>query len=526
MTSRWRKLEHLLVSRTRLDQFAREENARVLSRELSGLALFPLSFSRCGRGCAVMAAQEGARRRLISLSSRRGSVFGEGGIAVAESKRGNVTIRVLDGDPQTVTDLARRLAWLRPRSNPGGPTLSTGDRLGLATPAHVRAIEGRGIFPYFAFQSPAENTATGRTWEDVLADARFGVLREGWRQGFGADADHLVDIDQVARAAKAGFVRFTLELSTAVESVASLDRKALSRKLVQLEQNHQEAGGWRRRYLGRSFETVAEFKKRTVLFDERTFLVTAVKMGTVVVRALELARQVARCRRGAPFEIEVSLFSTNEPTSVHEHLFLAMEMAEAGLTMVAFAPRFVGEFRRGVEYKGNPARFVRHLERHAAVARMCGGHALSLHSGSDKFSLYEHLPRVTQGQFGIKTSGTSFIEALRVVARHDRQLFSKVVDLTLRALARGETGLDFHIDPSGLPSPATLDEQALEEHYFGTAPGRHLLNEVHGVLLGQERGCWRGIHALVQEKEEQHFEEVATHLGRHIDALDLASASV
>jgi len=72
MNSKWRSLEQLLVSQGKPDQCEQEEIARDLSAEFSGLVLFPLSLSRISR-TAVMAAQEGTRRRLLLITGRKGT---------------------------------------------------------------------------------------------------------------------------------------------------------------------------------------------------------------------------------------------------------------------------------------------------------------------------------------------------------------------------------------------------------------------------------------------------------------------
>ena len=92
-------------------------------------------------------------------------------------------------------------------------------------------------------------------------------------------------------------------------------------------------------------------------------------------------------------------------------------------------PKFIGDFEKGVDYKGDLSALERSLADHAALARDLGPYKLSLHSGSDKLSLYPILARTTNGCFHVKTAGTSYLEALRVVARHDESLFRRVIDV-------------------------------------------------------------------------------------------------
>jgi hypothetical protein len=84
----------------------------------------------------------------------------------------------------------------------------------------------------------------------------------------------------------------------------------------------------------------------------------------------------------------VSVDETENPTSVAEHIYIAGELGRLGVRWVSLAPRFVGEFEKGVDYIGDIELFEKEFARHAAVAKRLGPYKLSLHSGSDKFSIY------------------------------------------------------------------------------------------------------------------------------------------
>ncbi len=93
--------------------------------------------------------------------------------------------------PANTSALRDRLPWLCPQALGLKLSAGFGDRLGLATPGHVRTVEGTSIAPIFAQQSVRENARTRRTPQQVLDDATWGVFQTGWRQPWGADADHL-----------------------------------------------------------------------------------------------------------------------------------------------------------------------------------------------------------------------------------------------------------------------------------------------------------------------------------------------
>jgi len=96
---------------------------------------------------------------------------------------------------ENAAELRGRLPWLNPVTLGRQTSFGFGDRLGSATPGHIAslraAIQNKPIAPIFAQQSVRENTRTGRTPQEVLDHAMWGVFQEGWREPLGADADHV-----------------------------------------------------------------------------------------------------------------------------------------------------------------------------------------------------------------------------------------------------------------------------------------------------------------------------------------------
>src|SRR5207237_10210618 len=87
-----------------------------------------------------------------------------------------------------------------------------------------------------------------------------------------------------------------------------------------------------------------------------------------------------------------------------------------GVRWVSLAPRYIGRFEKGVDYIGDVNAFEAEMGVHAAIARTLGPYKLSLHSGSDKFSVYEPTARQTRGLVHLKTAGPGYLEAFRTLA--------------------------------------------------------------------------------------------------------------
>src|SRR5690606_39236021 len=97
-------------------------------------------------------------------------------------------------------------------------TIGLGDRLGLASPGHIKTIAGRNIRPILAQQSIRELALTGRTYEDVLDAAAFAVFQEGYKDGWGADGDHLKTTEDIEYALRLGFSMLTLDASEHIDN--------------------------------------------------------------------------------------------------------------------------------------------------------------------------------------------------------------------------------------------------------------------------------------------------------------------
>ncbi len=125
--------------------------------------------------------------------------------------------------PHECAALRKHLPWTGPQVLGLLPSVGLGDRLGIATPAHIRAVEDTDLAVVLAQQSMREMQRTGRTPDDVMDTATFGVFQENFQRGFGADADHLKTTDDLDVTAAAGFTMFTVDPGDHVDNAAQTD---------------------------------------------------------------------------------------------------------------------------------------------------------------------------------------------------------------------------------------------------------------------------------------------------------------
>ncbi|MFQ5593854.1 MAG: tagaturonate epimerase family protein [Anaerolineae bacterium] len=402
-------------------------------------------------------------------------------------------------------------------------SVGLGDRLGLATPGHVWAMRRHSLAPIFAQQSIREMTRTGRTPEEVLDDATWGVFQAGWRDGFGADADHLKTVYDIDRCVAAGFTFFTVDPGDHVDDAADTDSPAILEAKVAslpwLVLNGSPAD-LRDLYLGRRFH-VGDF---SLTFDEESLLQAAAKYGRAIAHTAVMYRHLAERMGARPFEFEMSVDETETPTSVLEHFFVASELRRLGVEWVSLAPRFVGRFEKGVDYIGDMAAFEASFAQHVAVMRHLGPYKLSLHSGSDKFSIYPIVARHAGDLVHLKTAGTSYLEALRAIANIDPKLFRDILAFALDRYAEDRATYHVSADASRVPRPDQLTAEELAS-VLDQFDGRQVLHVTFGSVLTatDEAGGYRFRNRLLEaleSDEEAYYAALEAHFERHLAPFD------
>ncbi len=459
----------------------------------------------------------GAATRLVVLADPGVPWLGE-----FEGERTSHGDQVLIAGPpngRNAAALRARLAWLRPEPVGLATSAGFGDRLGRATPGHVRAIRATAgtVAPVFAQQSMREMERTGRLPADVVNDAMWGVFAEGWRGGYGADADHLKTTADVDRCVAGGFTGFTVDpgehVWPAADTASATDVRAAVAQLPWdvLEDSERDLEA---RFLRRGFDVGGH----SLRFEPDELARAAAKYGRAVAHVVRIYRHLVDT--AGTFELEVSVDETDTPTSHAEHLYVASELKRLGVRWVGLAPRYVGRFEKGVDYIGNLDAFQRDLAVHARIAQALGPYKLSLHSGSDKFSIYPMVARHTKGLVHLKTAGTSYLEALRAVAALDPALFREIYAFCRERYdtdkATYQVSADLATAPRAEDVPDDETVSLLEQ-----LDARQILHVTFGSVLtaagkdGQRRFYDRFM-AVLDANPEVYASYLESHFSRHL----------
>lgn len=378
------------------------------------------------------------------------------------------------------------------------PSFGFGDRLGLATAGHIAAVRGTKFAPIFAQQSVRENTRTGRTPQQVMDDAQRAVESAGWDLPWGADADHLKTVDDIPSFVEAGYTFFTVDPGEHVDNAADTDSAdVLKEKMT--GSNWDELAAL---YLNDHGEQVWR------QFEVETLMRATAKYGKAIQHTTAMFRRLSQMKD--EFDFEVSVDETDSPTTPLEHFFIANELRRNGVKFTSIAPRFIGRFEKGVDYIGDLDALDAELASHAAVTNYFGTYKLSLHSGSDKFSVYPLIAKHWGDRIHVKTAGTSYLEALRVLAKCDADLFLKIY-----ALGRERYEIDkrtYHVSAQLERLPATDDLPALLDDFHA----RQILHVTFGSALTQ---FGAELKAALLKYHTEYMDGLQSHFEKHLQLL-------
>lgn len=396
-----------------------------------------------------------------------------------------------------------------------------GDRLGLANAGHIRSLNGSNFKPILAQQSIRELTRTNRTPDEVMDAAVWAVFQEGYTSGFGADADHLKTTKDIDLMVKAGFRMFTFDPGEFVQNDAdSLNENELNEKIQQLNWNglYSTFEKLSNQYIGNEISFSDEL---TITPVEIEFKKAVVKYGNALAHIKKMYDYLKLTYSDYNSEVEISVDETDSVTSPFEHFFIANEMKRMNIEFVSLAPRFIGDFEKGIDYRGDINLFKQEYIKHLAIVKYFGTYKISLHSGSDKFSVYKVIGSMSNAFTHVKTAGTSYLEALKVAAVKEPLLFREILDYS-RSLYENEKKT-YHVSADLNMVKAAKEynkEQLLELFYSDDC--RQILHVTFGRVVTDkdENGKLKFKERLLnclKVNEETHYNILIKHFKKHLE---------
>ena len=467
--------------------------------------VYPKSVHAAANGDVVFMAREESRDVLIAKETT--GFTGERFI----NPEGDRCVRAPLNHENAVL-LRRLFPFTSPRPVLGEPrTFGVGDRLGIASPGHIRALRRYDALPVLAQQSIRELNLTNRTYDDVIDSAAFAVFREGWNRGFGADGDHLKTPDEVKYALSCGCTMITLDCGERIRDGAADMTDA------QVSAAYSPRSDWEGKYLNMRVPLGRDI---SLEFDGASFARTALIYGDAIEFACEIYDSLIKGAAGLDFEISID--ETTTPTTPAQHYFVAKELLDRGVLFTSIAPSFCGEFQKGIDYVGDIDQFRREFSAHAAIAKQFG-YKISVHSGSDKFAVFPIVGELTEGRFHVKTAGTSWLEAMRLVAMKDPDLYRRIHRFALSAFEDARRYYHVTGDPRGIPDVYKITDDELPK-LFERSDSRQLIHITYGMILNEKTkdGSYvfkYHLSRLWRENDDAYFDLLDAHIGRHLKLL-------
>lgn len=396
-------------------------------------------------------------------------------------------------------------------------TIGLGDRLGIASPGHIQTVRGRNVRPILAQQSIRELNLTGRDYKQVVDAACFAVFQEGYKDGFGADGDHLKVEADIELALGLGFTMLTLDCSehidNSIEGLTAAEQAAKYEALPAGVRSHYES-----RYLNQTFEVAGA----SIAFDRETLAKNVLIYGAAIGFMEHIFNKYIKTA-DREIDFEISIDETATPTAPESHFLVAKELYARGLAIYSMAPRFIGEFQKGIDYIGDIAKFEQELIVHAAIADYFG-YKLSIHSGSDKFSVFPIIGKYTKGRFHVKTAGTNWLEAVRTVARVNPGLYRRMHQYALEHFEEATAYYHVTTDLSAIAPLNQVDDADLAGTYMNENNARQLIHITYGILLQAKDEQGKSLfkdefYRTLSDQEEEYEQSLKSHIGKHLDLL-------
>lgn len=392
-------------------------------------------------------------------------------------------------------------------------TIGCGDRLGVASPGHIAAVQEFKVSPVLAQQSIRELELTGRTYRDVVDDTTFLVFQSGYKDGYGADGDHLKTIADINTALDAGMPMITLDLSEVMDAEAGdIPDSEIDKLFEKLSEKK------RQRIKKIYFDQTFHLKKGCITFD----VATAKRCAVMYLQAMDFAARVhkhLKKKRGDEFDLEISIDETTSPTLPEHHFFIANELLHREVEFTSLAPRFIGEFQKAIDYIGNVKEFDKQFLVHSEISKSLGNYKISIHSGSDKFKVYPSIGKMTGLRCHVKTAGTSWLEAVKVIAEKDPVLYRVMHTCALKNFNKILKLYHITADINKIPDIKTVYDEDLPK-LMEMDEARQLLHITYGPILTDNSIRPLFFQAL-HDHEECYHEKIKAHFEKHLSLLGI-----
>jgi hypothetical protein len=312
----------------------------------------------------------------------------------------------------------------------GKYSMGLGDRFGHQGSAQLKAImaasqKGIDITPVWN-KSNREHNIIGTHPSDVRIEADRVTKNAGFDRPYYVDADH-INLDSVDRFIEASDF-FTIDVANYI------GKKTDDKELLQFLSGVGKYTG----------ELKIPGTKLSFKISQSQVKQIGEKYLFAAIKAGEVYRKIEKIKGTGNFITEVSMDEVARPQAPEDLLFILMMLASENIPVQTIAPKFSGRFNKGVEYVGNPELFAKEFEADLMIIdfavkefELPENLKMSIHSGSDKFSIYPYIGSIIKRHnkgIHIKTAGTSWLEEIIGLAQSGGESLDFVKELYFKSL--------------------------------------------------------------------------------------------
>lgn len=336
-------------------------------------------------------------------------------------------------------------------------TFGVGDRFGQQGRAQLEAIllarqVGINVYPVWN-KSNREHALIRSRPEDVRVEAEAAVKALNWTDAFYVDADH-INLTTVENFVQASDF-FTVDVA---DFVGQSPDAPMVEGLVKAARTFPQ-------------ELSVPGIDRSFIIDEAAVRSSGRKFLPAIREAGRIYQRIAELKGPENFITEISVDETDRPQNPVELFLILLMIREESIPVQTIAPKFTGRFNKGIDYAGDLAQFEKEFDEDLAVIHFAVREfglpetlKLSVHSGSDKFSLYPIINRLIKKHnagLHVKTAGTTWLEELVGLAEAGGEALEIAKEIYTNAFNRFDElkapyAPVIDIDPNKLPDPKAV----------------------------------------------------------------------
>lgn len=343
-------------------------------------------------------------------------------------------------------------------------SVGIGDRFGQEGIAQLKAFveakqKGVNIVPVWN-KSNREHSLIGSSPRDVKSEAKNAVSSLGWKDSYYMDADH-INLNTVEKfLSPCNF--FTIDVAD----------------YIGLKPAEEDIN----RFLYDTSDFLGDLNipglPQAILVNEKLLKWVADKYLTAIIEAGKIYRFIRDNKKDEGFVTEVSFDESNEPQTISELFFILFALAKEKVPLQTIAPKFPGRFNKGVDYEGDIKNFLNEFEKQISVIKYAVSNfnlpsnlKISIHTGSDKFSLYPGIHKILKKHDAgvhLKTAGTTWLEEVIGIAEGGSQGLDMAKSIYRESLRRSQELIKpyetvVNIDFSQLPEASEVERWSSEK---------------------------------------------------------------